>query len=154
MNGSWLQLAGWIGCGFIFATIGGAARPGAWYRGIKKPAWNPPDWVFAPVWSVLFILMGVAAWMVWSRRGDQSVTLPLLLFGVQLTLNSLWSWLFFGFHRMDLALIEVVVFWLSILATAVTFHQVRPLAGQLFIPYLLWVAFAAYLNYTLWRLNR
>lgn len=149
-----LALLGWILLSFLAAFLGGLAAPGAWYEGIRKPAWNPPNAVFAPVWSVLFLVMGVAAWLVWSRRGAAPVTIALVLFVLQLVLNVLWSWLFFGFHRMDLAFYEVLLFWALILVTLVAFWRVRPLAGALLVPYLLWVTFAAYLNLTLWRLNR
>lgn len=148
-------LIGWILVSFAAAAVGGiAARPGAWYASINKPSWNPPDWVFAPVWTVLFILMGVAAWLVWSRRGEVPVGLALTLFGVQLLLNTLWSWLFFGWHLPGAAFAEVLVFWVMILLTLLAFWQIRPLAGALLLPYLVWVGFASFLNYTLWRLNR
>ncbi|MBP9200536.1 MAG: tryptophan-rich sensory protein [Gemmatimonadales bacterium] len=149
-----LALAGWILLSFLAATIGGLASPGQWYERVNKPSWNPPNAVFAPVWTVLFILMGVAAWLVWLRRGETGVTLALALFVGQLVLNVLWSWLFFHWHRMDLAFYELLLFWVVILATLVAFWQVRPLAGWLFVPYLVWVTFAGYLNLTLWRLNR
>lgn len=149
-----LALAGWILLSFLAATIGGLAAPGAWYERVNKPSWNPPNAVFAPVWTVLFIMMGVAAWLVWQRRGQPGVTLALTLFVGQLCLNVLWSWLFFHWHRMDLAFYELLVFWVVILATLLAFWRVRPLAGWLFVPYLLWVTFAGYLNLTLWRLNR
>ncbi len=149
-----LALAGWILLSFLAATIGGLAAPGPWYERVNKPSWNPPNAVFAPVWTVLFLMMGVAAWLVWQRRGQPGVTLALTLFVGQLCLNVLWSWLFFHWHRMDLAFYELLVFWVVILATLLAFWQVRPLAGWLFVPYLLWVTFAGYLNLTLWRLNR
>ena len=149
-----LALAGWIVLSFCVAGVAGAARPGAWYRGINKPSWNPPDWVFAPVWSLLYTLMGIAAWLVWQQRAKTAVQLALGLFVVQLLCNALWSWLFFGWHRMGVAMLELMVLWCLILATIVAFWQVRPLAGGLLIPYLTWVSFAGFLNYTLWRLNR
>ncbi len=149
-----LALAGWILLSFLAATIGGLAAPGPWYERVNKPSWNPPNAVFAPVWTVLFLMMGVAAWLVWQRRGQPGVTLALTLFVGQLCLNVLWSWLFFHWHRMDLAFYELLLFWALILATLLAFWQVRPLAGWLFVPYLLWVSFAGFLNLTLWRLNR
>ncbi len=149
-----LALAGWILLSFLAATIGGLAAPGPWYERVNKPSWNPPNAVFAPVWTVLFLMMGVAAWLVWQRRGQPGVTLALTLFVGQLCLNTLWSWLFFHWHRMDLAFYELLLFWALILATLLAFWQVRPLAGWLFVPYLLWVSFAGFLNLTLWRLNR
>ncbi|MBA3711177.1 MAG: tryptophan-rich sensory protein [Pyrinomonadaceae bacterium] len=124
-----------------------------WYAALRKPPWNPPNWVFGPVWSVLYLLMAVAAWLVWRRRDFARVSLPLALFGVQLVLNGLWSVLFFGWHRPDLALIEIVFLWSAILATMLAFRRVVPLATRLLVPYLLWVSFAAVLNFTIWRMN-
>jgi benzodiazapine receptor len=148
-------LIGWILLSFVAAAVGGyAARPGAWYASINKPSWNPPNWVFGPVWSILFILMGVSAWLVWSRRGQAPVGTALTLFVLQLVLNSLWSWFFFGWHMPGAAFAEVLVFWVVILLTLLAFWQVRPLAGALLLPYLAWVGFASYLNFTIWRLNR
>ncbi len=147
-------LIGWILLSFSAAAVGGyAARPGAWYASINKPSWNPPNWVFGPVWSILFIMMGVAAWLVWSRRGEASVRTALTLFIVQLVFNALWSWLFFGWHMLGAAVAEVLVFWVVILLTALAFWRVVPLAGLLLVPYLIWVGFASFLTYTIWRLN-
>jgi tryptophan-rich sensory protein len=151
---SWLALVGWILVSFAAAAIGGVAGPGAWYAGIVKPSWNPPNWVFGPVWTVLYAMMGVAAWLVWLRRPQVPVGPALALFGVQLLLNAFWSWLFFGWHRMGWALLEMGLLWLAILATLIAFRRVAPAAGYLLVPYLAWVSFAWFLNYTLWRLNR
>ncbi len=149
-----VALGGWILLSMLAGVSGGVARPDAWYDGIRKPRWNPPHWVFAPAWTVLYVTMGVAAWMVWSRREEAAVGLALGLFVVQLLFNSAWSWIFFRFRRMDLAFYELVVMWLLVLATLLAFWSIRPAAGQLLVPYLLWVTFAGYLNLTLWRLNR
>lgn len=149
-----VALGGWILLSMLAGVSGGVARPDAWYDGIRKPRWNPPNWVFAPAWTVLYVTMGVAAWMVWSRREEAAVGLALGLFVVQLLFNSAWSWIFFRFRRMDLAFYELVVMWLLVLATLLAFWSIRPAAGQLLVPYLLWVTFAGYLNLTLWRLNR
>lgn len=149
-----VALGGWILLSMLAGVSGGVARPDAWYDGIRKPRWNPPNWVFAPAWTVLYVTMGVAAWMVWSRREEAAVGLALGLFVVQLLFNSAWSWIFFRFRRMDLAFSELVVMWLLVLATLLAFWSIRPAAGQLLVPYLLWVTFAGYLNLTLWRLNR
>lgn len=148
-----LALAGWILIAFLAALIGGLAGPDSWYSGLTKPAWNPPNWVFGPVWAVLYTTMGVAAWLVWLRRGATPVQTALTLFGVQLILNALWSWLFFGWHRPGVAFAELALMWVAILATMVTFWRVRPLAGWLLLPYLAWVTFAGVLNFALWRLN-
>ncbi len=150
-----LALIGWILLSFAAAAVGGAAAgPGAWYASINKPSWNPPSWVFGPVWTVLYLLMGVSAWLVWSRRGQVPVGMALTLFVIQLGLNALWSWLFFGWQMPGAALVEILALWVMILLTLLAFWQIRPLAGKLLLPYLAWVSFASFLNYTLWRLNR
>ena len=141
---------------FVAAGIGGAATANAiptWYAGLNKPPWNPPNWIFGPVWTVLYALMDVAAWMVWRRAGTQGSSTALILFGVQLMLNVLWSVFFFGLRNPALALAEIVLLWLAILATGWMFWKIRPLAGKLLVPYFLWVSFAAFLNFTIWRLN-
>jgi tryptophan-rich sensory protein len=127
--------------------------PGAWYASLAKPAWTPPDVVFAPVWTVLYILMGVAAWMVWRRAGFAGAGTALVLFIVQLVLNALWSYLFFGLHRADLAFLDIVALWVLILVAATLFWRVEWRAGALMIPYVVWVGFASCLNFALWRLN-
>ena len=133
--------------------IGSRYMPGEWYASLDKPSWNPPGYIFAPVWTVLYILMGVAAWLVWTKGdGAQRIT-PISIFVLQLALNALWSYLFFGLHRPDLAFIEIIVLWLAILATMILFWRIHGFAGMLLIPYLAWVSFAAVLNFQLWRLN-
>lgn len=122
-----------------------------WYPRLRKPAWNPPNRVFGPVWTVLYLLMAVAAWLVWRRQGPGWA---LALWGLQLALNLLWSGVFFGLRRPGWAAVEVVLFWLSIIATAIAFSPVSVVAALLLIPYVCWVAFAAVLNITIWRLNR
>ena len=135
------------------ATFGALFSPGDWYAALEKPPFNPPNWIFGPVWTLLYAMMAVAAWRVWLRRAKAPVVLPLFIYAVQLTLNALWSWLFFGRHAMGMAFIEIMVLWCAILATVVLFWRVSRLAGGLLLPYLAWVAFAAFLNLTLWRLN-
>jgi len=149
-----ISTAIWILVAFTAAFIGGRARPGEWYLTRKKPSWNPPNWVFAPVWTLLFILMGLSAGMIWEERSRVTVTLALGLFLAQLAANALWSWLFFGWHQMGWALLELLLLWGLILGTILSFWAVRPLAGQLLLPYLAWVSFAGVLNLALWRLNR
>lgn len=140
---------------FGAALVGSQFMPGAWYAEIVKPSWNPPSWVFGPVWTVLYVLMAVAAWLVWRAGGGwRGAAVPLSLWLVQLVLNAGWSWLFFGQRRIDLALVEITVLWLTILGCVLLFWRVRPLAAGLMLPYLGWVAFAAVLNGTLWSLNR
>jgi tryptophan-rich sensory protein len=143
----------WIALSLSAGLIGSRFMPGEWYAGLAKPSWNPPNVVFGPVWTVLYLAMGVAAWLVWKRAGFQGAPWALGLFGVQLALNALWSFLFFGLQAPFVAFVEIVVLWLAILATTVAFWRVSTAAGVLLLPYLAWVAFAAALNLTLWRLN-
>ena len=118
-----------------------------WYPTLVKPWFNPPPWLFAPVWTVLYIMMAVAAWLVWLRKGS------LVLFYVQLALNFLWTFLFFNQHAPGLALIEIVAMWLAILATLLGFWKIDRRAGWLLVPYLAWVSFAGFLNGSIWWLN-
>ncbi len=127
--------------------------PGEWYASLAKPSWNPPSSVFGPVWTILYLLMGVAAWMVWREAGFSGARRALTLFIVQLVLNALWSYLFFGLQQPMVAFIEIIVLWCAILATILAFWPVSRTAGALLIPYLCWVSFASALNYQLWRLN-
>ena len=138
------------------SAIGGAVTAtsvGGWYQTLHKPPFNPPDWLFAPVWTTLFVMMAVAGWLVWRRHGLRAARGALLLFGVQLALNLAWSLLFFGLRSVGAALVEVIVLLTAILATTVAFWRRDPLAGALFVPYAAWVAFATVLNAALWRLN-
>jgi benzodiazapine receptor len=146
----WLFLAVWVLASLSAGFIGSRFPPGEWYEALEKPSFNPPGWVFAPVWTLLYILMGIAAWLVWKEQGFSPA---LLLFIAQLVLNALWSYLFFGANRPDLALFEIVVLWVLILLTMILFWKARTLAGALLVPYLLWVSFASVLNFSLWRLN-
>ncbi|MFO8184768.1 MAG: TspO/MBR family protein, partial [Candidatus Aegiribacteria sp.] len=117
---------------------------------LAKPSFNPPGWVFGPVWTVLYILMGIAVWLVWKEQGFSTAV---YLFMAQLALNALWSYLFFGANKPGLAFLEIILLWVLILLTMILFWRVRTAAGVLFIPYLLWVSFASVLNYSLWRMN-
>jgi len=143
-------LVGWLVLCFAAAAVGARYKPGAWYAGLRKPAWNPPNWLFAPVWTLLYAMMAVAAWLVWR---DAGLSREITLFVVQLLLNAAWTWLFFGLKRPGLAFVEIVALWLAILGTLVVLWSVRPLAALLLAPYLAWVTFAAALNAALWRLN-
>jgi tryptophan-rich sensory protein len=149
----WLSLAGWLLLCFAAASFGGLFLPGEWYAGLKKPSWNPPGWIFGPVWTVLYTMMAVAAWLVWKRGGFKAMRLPLGLFLLQLLFNALWSWLFFGRHQPALAFVDLLLLWLAIAATLAAFRRVSRAAAWLLAPYLAWVSFAAALNFTLWRLN-
>jgi tryptophan-rich sensory protein len=149
-----LGAVGWLAIVFIAAWVGSRFLPDEWYRSIKKPSWNPPNWLFAPVWTVLYLLMALSAWLVWREYGFRSAALPLALFLVQLALNAIWTWLFFGRHRPNLALAEIAVFWLILVATIISFWGVHRTAAALLVPYLVWTSFATLLNFTIWRLNR
>ena len=150
-----LGLIGWLLLGFFAAAIGGwaSAQAATFYGHLAQPAWAPPAWLFGPVWSVLYALMGVAAWLVWRVGGFASARSALLLFLTQLAVNALWSWLFFAWHHGALALVDIVLLWLLIVATITGFWRIRPLAGALLLPYLAWVTFASALNFAVWHLN-
>jgi len=148
-----LALAGWLVLSFSAAAIGGFFMPGAWYAALKKPSWNPPNWIFGPVWTALYTSMAIAAWFVWKRGGFSGQRVALSFFLAQLLLNALWSPLFFGLRHLALAFADIVLLWLALLGTVVAFWKARPLAGALLVPYLAWVTFASMLNFALWRLN-
>lgn len=143
----------WLVLCFSAASLGALFTPGEWYAGLDKPAWNPPGWVFGPVWSVLYALMAVAAWLVWKRGGFGAQRVPLSLFLVQLLLNAAWSPVFFGLERPGLAFVVILLLWLAIAATLNAFRPVSRTAAWLLAPYLAWVSFAAVLNAVLWRMN-
>ena len=137
-----------VGSHFTARSVAG------WYPTLAKPSWTPPGAVFAPVWTALYFLMAVAAWLVWRKAGGLAAArLPLALFAVQLALNAAWSILFFGLRMPGLAFGELVLLWLAIAATLAAFQRVVPAAGFLLAPYLAWVTFAGALNFALWRLN-
>ena len=142
---------------FAAGGIGGLATTqglDAWYETLDKPTWNPPNWVFAPVWTTLYGLMGTAVWLVWRGGVWNEVKSAVVLFTVQLVLNGLWSILFFGLQNPGGALIEIVALWLAIFATTILFFRRSMVAGGLMMPYLVWVSFASFLNFTIWNLNR
>lgn len=125
----------------------------AWYPTLMKPAWNPPASVFGPVWTVLYVLMGIAAAIVWNHRKLPGAQAALWVYGVQLVLNLAWSLLFFGLKNPGVALIEICVLLVTIIITTIMFWRVNTWAGVLMLPYIIWVSFATYLNYTIWSLN-
>lgn len=148
-------LAGWLLASYAAAALGGAASVGAagFYQQLSRPAWAPPAWLFGPVWTVLYTMMAVAAWLVWRARGFAGARAALTLFAAQLAANALWSWLFFAWRLGTLALGEIVLLWLLVAATLAAFWRERRLAGALLVPYLAWVTFAAALTFALWRQN-
>jgi len=146
-----LMLLIFLALAFAAATLGAQFLPGPWYAALAKPAWTPPNWIFAPVWTVLYIMIAVAAWLVWRRRPRMSLALALWL--VQLGLNAVWSWLFFGLERADYAAVDIAALLAAIIATTVAFARVSRAAALLFVPYLFCVTYAAALNLAIWRLN-
>ena len=148
-------LIGWLALVVVVAAIGAAAsvHAGTFYSGLVRPDWAPPPSVFGPVWAVLYVLMGLAAWIVWRKSGFRSARGALALFMAQLALNASWSWLFFAWHRGALAFADVVLLWATVLGTAVAFWRTHRLAGAMLLPYLAWVSFAAALNFSVWQLN-
>jgi len=143
------QLAG--GLGAIFTT---PAIP-TWYASLEKPAFQPPNWLFFPVWTTLYTLMGIAAFLVWRKGlGQRQVRVALGIFAIQLALNTAWTIIFFGLYSLFGAVIAIVFLWIAILINIVTFWRISKVAGALLIPYILWVSFAGILNYSVWMLNR
>lgn len=142
------QLVGIAGSLFTIRAIP------TWYAGLIQPTFAPPNWVFGPVWTLLYLFMGIAAWLIWKRGlGDSGIKRALIIFDVQLVLNALWAVIFFGLHSPGSAFIEIILLWLAILATIFLFYKISKLAMWLLVPYILWVSFAAYLNYQIWMLN-
>ncbi|MCE9614766.1 MAG: tryptophan-rich sensory protein [Lentisphaerae bacterium] len=152
-SGNIIALAGWMILTFCAAATGVFVSTGGWYAELAKPSWNPPGWLFGPVWTLLYAMMAVAAWLVWTRGGWKAQRGPLGLYLAQWALNALWTPLFFGFHRPGLAFAEILVLLLAVVATMIAFRRVRLSAGLLLFPYALWVGFATVLNFTIWRLN-
>ncbi|MBI5686652.1 MAG: tryptophan-rich sensory protein [Verrucomicrobia bacterium] len=149
----WLALVGWVALCFGAAAFGGMFGPGEWYASLRKPSWNPPNWIFGPVWTMLYIMMAVAAWRVWRFGSGDGRQKALGLFFAQLCLNAAWTPLFFGLKHPALAFGDIVLLWLSLGATTVAFFKMDRVAGWLMVPYLAWVSFAAVLNAVLWRMN-
>jgi len=140
---------------FAVAGLGAAATDTSldtWYRTLEKPSWHPPDWVFGPVWTVLYVMMAVSAWLVW-RANHERKWIALSLFGVQLLLNLAWSGVFFGLQQPDMAFAEILVLWTAIAGTIAAFWQQARVAAVLLVPYLAWVTFASALNFAIWQLN-
>lgn len=138
---------------FEAAATGARYRPDAWYEGLVKSRVTPPRIVFPVVWGALYILMAVAAWLVWRRAGFEGAWIALLLYLLQLACNALWSWLFFGRHQSGAALMDIVVLWVLLVATVAAFSPHSTLAALLMLPYLLWVTLALYLNVAIVHLN-
>ncbi len=135
------------------AMSGAFFRPGDWYRRLDKPSWRPPDWLFGPVWLVLYIMIAVSGWLVWRSADLEETALALTVYAVQLVFNALWSAVFFGLRRPDWAFAEIICLWLSIVATIAAFYPLNAIAAYMLIPYAAWASFAAALNFKIWRLN-
>lgn len=143
----------WLLVTFAVALVGSLPTPGEWYAGLRKPAWTPPNQLFGPVWLLLYTLMAFAAWLVWHHGGLLRQALPLGAYGVQLALNGLWSWVFFGWRAPGWAFAEILLLAVTIGVTIRLFARVSRPAAWLLVPYLAWVVFAAGLNLAIWRLN-
>ncbi|MEZ4617601.1 MAG: TspO/MBR family protein [Caldilineaceae bacterium] len=166
---SWGTLGVALAVPFVAAVVGGSNQQFRihWYRRLRKPDWNPPTWVFAPVWNLLYLLMGLASWLVWRQRQTtkgwfghvdeekrNEVDSALRLYGIHLIFNALWSVIFFGLRRVDWALAEILVLWSLIFSTLTRFGRIDARAGWLLVPYQAWATFATFLNFTVWRMNR
>jgi benzodiazapine receptor len=147
-------LAVWIGICFVPGIVGSRFLPGPWYASLAKPSWTPPGYIFGPVWSLLYASMGVAAWLLWRRAGLSGAKTAFVLFAIQLILNALWSWFFFGMQRPGLALVDIVVLWIFILASMIAFWRLYTPSGAILVPYFAWVTFATALNLAIWNMNR
>jgi len=150
-----LGLLGWLLATLAAGSVGAIAsvRAVIFYGRLTQPSWSPPAWLFGPVWSALYLIMAVAAWLVWRERGFKGARLALWLFIIQLVANALWTWLFFGLHLGAISMAEIIVLWLLIVATIFSFWTHHRLAALLLAPYLAWVSFAGALTLSLWRLN-
>ena len=152
---SMLGLVVWLLVCFAASAVGAIAsvHASSFYAQLFKPAWAPPSSVFGPVWTVLYAMMAVAAWLVWRRGGFRRNRTALILFLLQLACNALWSWLFFAWQRGDLAFADIVILWVLVVFTITSFWRALPAAGALLVPYFLWVSFAVVLNGAMWQLN-
>jgi tryptophan-rich sensory protein len=148
-----IPLAGWLILSLTASVTAVFVSTDGWYADLSKPTWNPPAWVFGPVWTLLYVAMGFAAWLVWRVGGWKTQGLPLGIFLLQWVFNALWTPLFFGMHRIEIAFVDIVMLWIAILATTLLFWRVSRGASMLLVPYLAWVSFAATLNFAIWQLN-
>lgn len=148
-----IGLGGFIAASFLAALSGTLFRPGEWFEQLNKPSWRPPNGLFAPVWTILYLMIALSGWLIWRKAGFAAVDLPLVFFALQLAANAAWSLLFFGLRRPDLGLIDILVVWLLVAATILLFQPIDLIAALLLLPYLAWVTFAAALNFAIWRLN-
>jgi len=153
---SWLSLIPFVVVCFLAAAIGALATNSSvktWYPQLRRPEWTPPNWLFGPVWTTLYLMMALSAWLAWRGSNSGVPRFALILFGIQLVLNALWSVIFFGLRKIGPAFAEVLLLWMMLIATAVSFLPLSLLAAWLLIPYIAWVGFASYLNYRIWQMN-
>lgn len=142
----WLGLVLWICVSFLPSATAIFVRPGGWYESLAKPGWTPPSWVFGPVWTLLYLLMGIAAWRVWVRHGFAGARTALVLFLVHLLFNAAWTWLFFGMRLLTVSAVEILLLWIMIAVLLVLFWRHDRVAGVLLVPYLAWVSYASTLS--------
>ena len=150
---SLLALLSFVVACFLAALTGAMFRPGDWYERLAKPSWRPPNRLFAPVWTILYFAIAVSGWLIWRKAGFAGAALPLAIYALQLILNAAWTPIFFGLHRPDLGFLDIVLVWLSIIATIALFYPIHAGAALLLLPYFAWVTFAGALNFAIWRLN-
>lgn len=153
---SLLALGGFLAATYLVAVVSSVFTVTAvttWYAALVKPGFNPPNQLFGPVWTLLYTLMAIAAWLVWKQPDSPLRTAALVLFAIQLGLNFAWSFVFFWAHQLGLSVIEIALLWVGILGTMLLFFRLSRVAGWMFVPYLAWVSFAALLNFSIWRLN-
>ncbi|WP_138430035.1 TspO/MBR family protein [Fodinibius saliphilus] len=148
-----IGLISWIIICSMAGIFGAQFEPGTWYEILQKPTWTPPNWVFPVVWPILYMMMGTAAWLLWKRETVSVRDHAFTWFFVQLVLNALWSWLFFGMHLIGTALAEIFLLWIAIIFTILLFWRQKQIAGLLLLPYLGWVSYASALNFAIWQLN-
>lgn len=146
-------MLGWLALCLAIELSGVTFLPGRWYAHLHKAPWTPPSYLFAPIWTVMYLLMAVAVWLVWREGGFRKHAVPLTLFVVQLALNGAWSFICFGLHNLPLSVADIMFLWLVLAVCVTLFFRIKPAAGWLMLVYLLWVSFAAGLNIALWRLN-
>jgi translocator protein len=153
---SWISLMPFIVVCFAAASVGSFitnTSVNTWYAQLRKPDWTPPNWIFGPVWTTQYVLMAVSAWLVWRTTEWSVAKSALILFGIQVALNTLWTLLFFGLREVRLAFVEIMLLWMMVVATVVSFLPLSRLAAWLLLPYLLWIGFASYLNFRIWQIN-
>jgi tryptophan-rich sensory protein len=153
---SWLSLLPFVVVCLAVAGIGALFTNSSvktWYPQLHRPEWTPPNWIFGPVWTTLYLMMAFSAWLVWRGSNWSAARFALLLFAIQLVLNMLWSAMFFGMRRIGPAFAEILLLWMMIIATTVAFYSLSLLAAWLLIPYVAWVGLASYLNFRIWQMN-